>query len=237
MTVGGDCRHKIKRHLLLGRKTMTNLDSVLKSRDITWPKNVCIIKAMFFPAMFFLHMFFYMQMWELDHKEGWALKNWWFQLWRWRRFLKVPWTSRRSKQSILKEINPEYSLEGLMLKLKLQYFGHLMQRDDSLEETLMLGKIESRRRRGWQKTEDEMVGCHHRHKFGHEFSQTPGDSEGQVSLACCSPWGHKESDTTEWLNNEQQLDWGLSHQGSSWLAFHGASGPKADEAQLHWQEE
>ena len=156
MTVGGDCRHKIKRHLLLGRKTMTNLDSVLKSRDITWPKNVCIIKAMFFPAMFFLHMFFYMQMCELDHKEGWALKNWWFQLWRWRRFLKVPWTSRRSKQSILKEINPEYSLKGLLLQLKLQYFGHLMQRDDSLEETLLLGKIESRRRRGRQKTEDEM---------------------------------------------------------------------------------
>ena len=176
-------------------------------------------------------------MWELDHKVVWAVNNWCFWIVALVKTLESPLDYKDSKP-----VNPKENQlwifigRGLMLKLKLQYFGHLMQRDDSLEETLMLGKIDSRRR-GWQKTEDEMVGCHHRHKFGHEFSQTPGDSEGQVSLECCSPWGHKESDTTEWLNNEQQLDWGLSHQGSSWLAFHGASGPKADEAQLHWQEE
>ena len=120
-----------------------------------------------------------------------------FKLCCWRKLLRVPWTARRSHQSILKEINPEYSLEGLMLKLKLQYFGHLMQRADSLEKTLMLGKVEGRRRRGT--TEDEMVGWHHLLNAC-EFEQTLGDGEGQGSLACCSPWGHKESDTTEWLN-------------------------------------
>ena len=108
--------------------------------------------------------------------------------------MRIPWTARRSNQSILKKINPEYSLEGLMLKLKLQYFGHLMQRADSLEKTLMLGKVEGRRRRGT--TEDEMVGWHHLLNAC-EFEQTLGDGEGQGSLACCSPWGHKESDTTE----------------------------------------
>ena len=107
--------------------------------------------------------------------------------------LRIPWTARRSNQSILKEISPEYSLEGLILKLKLQYFGHLMQRDDSLEKTLMLGKIEGGQEKGM--TEDEMVGWHHRLN-GYEFEQAPGDGEGQGSLACCSPRGHKESDTT-----------------------------------------
>ena len=105
--------------------------------------------------------------------------------------MRVPWTARRSNQSILKEISPEYSLEGLMLELKLQYFGHLMQRTDSLEKPLMLGKIEGRRIR--EKTEDEMVGWHHQLK-GHESEQTPGVVDGQGSLACCSPWGHKELD-------------------------------------------
>ena len=108
--------------------------------------------------------------------------------------MKGPLTARRSKQLILKEINPEYTLEGLMLKLKFQYFGHLMQRSDSLAKTLMLGKMEGRRRRGW--SEDEMVGWHHRFN-GHEFEQTLGDSEGQGSLVCCSPWGHKELDMTK----------------------------------------
>ena len=107
--------------------------------------------------------------------------------------MRVPWTARKSNQSILKEINSEYSLEGLMLKLKLQYFGHLMQSTDSLEKILMLGKIEGRRRKGV--TEDKMVGWHHRIS-GHEFEQTSGDGEGQGSLACCSSWGCKESDTT-----------------------------------------
>ena len=114
-----------------------------------------------------------------------------FELWCWRRLLRVPWTARRSNQSILKEISPEYSLERLMLKLKLQYFGHLMRRADSLEKTLMLGKIEGRRRRGWQRM---------RWLDGHEFDQVPGVGDGQGSLLCCSPWGHKESDMTEQLN-------------------------------------
>ena len=120
-----------------------------------------------------------------------------FELWCWRRLLRVPWTSRRSNQSILKEINPEHSLEGLMLKLKLQYFGHLMGRADSLEKTLMLGKDWGQEEKG--KTEDEMVGWHHRLN-GHEFEQAPGVDDGQESLACCSPWGYKELDMTKWLN-------------------------------------
>ena len=119
-----------------------------------------------------------------------------FELWCWRRLLRVPWIARRSKRSILKEISPEYSLEGQMLKLKLRYFGHLMQRSDSLERTLMLGNIEGRRRRGWQY---EMVGWHYR-LDGQQFEQVPGVGDGQGSLACCSPWGHKELDTTERLN-------------------------------------
>ena len=118
------------------------------------------------------------------------LLNWWC----WRRLLRVPWVARRSNQSILKEINYEYSLEGLMLKLKLQYFGHLIQRTDSLEKTLMLVKIEGRRRRGM--TEDKLVGCHHQLN-GHEFEQATSIADGQGSLACCNPWGRKESNTTE----------------------------------------
>ena len=114
-----------------------------------------------------------------------------FELWFWRRLLRVPWTSRRSNQSILKEISPEYSWEGLILKLKFQYFGHLMGRTDSLEKTLMLGKIESRRRRGWQR--------HHRLDV-HVWTSSRSWWWGQGSLVCCSPWGHKELDTTEWLN-------------------------------------
>ena len=113
--------------------------------------------------------------------------------------MRVPSTARRSNQSILKEISPAYSLEGMMLKLKVQYFGHLMQRTDSLEKTLLLGKTEDRRRRGRLKTEEEMLRWHHLLN-GHEFEQAPGVGEGQGSLACCSPWGHKESDMTERLN-------------------------------------
>ena len=134
-------------------------------------------------------------MWELDHKEGWMPKNWCF--WNvksikrlcWRRLLRVPWTARRWNQSILEEMSPEYSLEGLMLKLKLQYFGHLMWRADSLEKTLMLGKIEGKRRRGPQRMRclDGITDS----LDGHEFEQAPGDGEGQGSLECCSPWGHK----------------------------------------------
>ena len=120
-----------------------------------------------------------------------------FNLWSWRRLLKVPWTARRSNQSILKEISPERSSEGLRLKLKHQNFSHLMQRGNSLEKTLMLGKTEGTRRRGWQR----MRWWYHQ-LDEHDFEQTPGDGKGQGSLVCFSPWGHKESDTTEWLNND-----------------------------------
>ena len=129
--------------------------------------------------------------WELDHKGSWTPKNWCFWL-CWRR-LRVPWTARRSNQSILKEISPEYSLEGLMLKLKLQYFGDLIQIIDSLEKALMLGKIRQEEK---GTTEDEMVGWHHR-LDGYEFEQAPRVGDGQGSLACCNPWGHKVFNTTE----------------------------------------
>ena len=132
------------------KKSYDQLDSILKSRDITLPTNVHLVKAMFFVFVFFFSSS-HVWMWELGYKESWAPKNWCFELWCWRRLLRVPWTERRSNQSILKEISPGCSLEGLMLKLKLQYFGHLMRRVDSLEKTLMLGGIGGRRRRGRQK--------------------------------------------------------------------------------------
>ena len=139
ITAGGDCSHEIKRHLLLGRRVMTNLDSILKSREITLPTKVHLVKAMVFPGVMY-------------GCESWTIKKAehridTFELWCWRRLLRVPWTARRSNHSILKEISPE--LEGQMLKLKLQYFGHLMQRTDSFQNTLILGKIEGRKRRGW----------------------------------------------------------------------------------------
>ena len=129
------------RHLLLGRKAMTNLDSILKSRDITMPTKVCLVRAMVFPVVMYA-----CESWTIQKTERQRIDA--FELWCWRRLLRVPWTARRSNQSILKEVSPEYSLEGLMLELKFQYFGHLMGRTDSLEKTLMLGKIEGRRRRG-----------------------------------------------------------------------------------------
>ena len=132
------------RRLLLGRKAMTNLDSILKSRDIVLPKKVCLVKAMVFPVVVYG-----CESWTVKKAEWWRIDA--FELWYWRRFLRVPWTAMRSNQSILKEISPEYSLERLMLKLKLQYFVHLMQRTDSFEKTLMLGKIEGRMIRGWLK--------------------------------------------------------------------------------------
>ena len=135
----GDCSHEIRRRLLFGRKAMTNLDSVLKSKDITLPTKVCTLKAMVFPAIMYG-----CESWTIKKVECQRIDA--FELWCWRRLLRVPWTARRSNQSILKEINTEYSLAGL--KLKLQHFGYLMQRADSLEKTLMLGKIEGRRRRG-----------------------------------------------------------------------------------------
>ena len=139
ITADGDCSHEIKRRLLFGRKEMTNLNSILKSRDITLPTKVCLVKAVVFPVVMY-------------GCENWTLKKAdAFELWCWRRLLRAPWTAQRPNQFILKEISPGCSLEGLMLKLKLQYFGHLMQRADSLERTLMLGKIEGRRRRGRQR--------------------------------------------------------------------------------------
>ena len=144
ITADGDCSHEIKRHLLLGRKAMTNLDSILKSRDITLPTKVHLVKAMVFPVVMYG-----CESWTIKKAEHQRIDA--FELWCWRRLLRVPWTARRSNQSILKDINPEHSLEGLMLKLKVQYFDHLMQRTDSLEKTLMLGKIEVGRRRGQQR--------------------------------------------------------------------------------------
>ena len=144
ITADGDCSHEIKRCLLLGKKVMTNLNSILKSRDITLPTKVCLVKAMVFPVVMYG-----CESWTIKKAEHRTTDA--FELWCWRRLLRVPWTVRRSKQSILKEISPGCSLEGLMLKLKLQYFGHLIQRADSLEKTLMLGKIEGRRRRGQQR--------------------------------------------------------------------------------------
>ena len=181
--VGGACSHDIKRCLLFGRKAMRNLDSVSKSQDITLPTKVHIVKAMVFPVVIYR-----CESWTIKKAECRRIDA--LKLWCWRRLLRVPWTAR-SNQSILKEINPEYSLEGMMLKLKLQYFGHLMQRADSLEKTLMLGKIDGGRR-GQQRTRwlDGITDS------GHELEQTPGDGEGQGGLACCSPWLCKDSDTT-----------------------------------------
>ena len=144
ITADADCSHEIKRCLLLGRKTMTNLDSILKSRDVTQPTKVCLVKAMLFPVVMYG-----CESWTISKAEHRRIDA--FELWCWRRLLRVPWTARRSNQSILKKISPEYSLEGLMLKLNLQYFGHVMQITDSLERTLMLGKTEGRRRKGQQR--------------------------------------------------------------------------------------
>ena len=159
ITADGDCSHEIKRRLLLGRKVMTNLDSILKSRDITLPTKIRLVKAMVFPVVMYGG-----ESWMVKKAECQRIDA--FELWCWRRHLRVPWTARRSNQSILKESSPGCSLEGLMLKLKLQHFGHLMRRVDSLEKTLMLGGIGGRRRRIG--AEDKMAGWHHQLN-GHEF--------------------------------------------------------------------
>ena len=143
ITADGDCSHEIKRRFPLGRKAMTNLDSMLKSKDIILPAKVHLVKAMVFPVVMYEN-----ESWTIKKAECWRIDA--FELWCWRRLLRVPWTARRTSWSILKEISPEYSLEGLMLKLMVQYFAHLMWKTDSLEKTLMLGKTEGRRR-GWQR--------------------------------------------------------------------------------------
>ena len=166
---------------------MTNLDSILKSRDITLPTKVCLVKAMVFPVVMYG-----CESWTVKKAERRRIDA--FKLWCWRRLLKVPWTARRSNQSILKEISPGISLEGMMLKLELQYFGHLMRRVDSLEKTLMLGGIGGRRRRGRQRMRwlDGITDS-----MDVEFEQTLEVGDGQGGLACCNSWGRKESDTTE----------------------------------------
>ena len=187
ITVDGDCGNEIKRHLLIGMKVMTNLDSILKSRDITLPTKFHLFKAMGFPVVMYG-----CESWSIKKGEPQRINV--FELQCWKRLLRVPWTARRSNQSILKEISPGCSLEGLMLKLKLQYFGHLIWRADSLKKTLMLGRTEGRRT-----TEDEMVGWHHQHN-GHGFGGTLRVGDGQEGLVCCASWGRKESDMTELLN-------------------------------------
>ena len=187
VTAHSDCSHEIRRWLIHGRKAIENLDNVLKSRDITLPAKVYIVKAMVFPVVIY-------------GGESWTIKKAGhqridaFKLWCCRRLLRVPWTARRSNQSIWKEINSEYTLEGLMLKLKLKYFDYLIWTVDSLEKSLMLGNTEGRRRRG-----------HLRMRWldgnGHELGQISGDGEGQGDLACCSPCGHKEFNMTGQLNN------------------------------------
>ena len=184
ITEDGDWSHEIKRHLLLGRKAMTNLDSILKSREITLLTKVHIVKA-----MVFLVVMYGCKNWTIKKAEHQRTDD--FELWCWRRLLRVSWTARRSNLPVQKEISPDYSLEGLMLKLKLQYFDHLVWRTESRENIPILGKIEGRRKRWLQ---DEIVGWHHQ-LDGHEFAQAPGVGFGQRILACCSPWGHKESNT------------------------------------------
>jgi len=169
---------------------MPNLDSILKSSNITLPAKIHLVKTMVFPVVMYG-----CESWTINKAESQRIDA--FELWCCRRLLRVPWTARRSNQSILKEISPEYSLEGLMLKLKLQYFGHLMRRTDSLEGTLMLGKIEGRKRRGRQRMRWlDGITC----STEHEFKQALGVADGQGSLVYCGPWGCKESDTAEQLN-------------------------------------
>ena len=190
ITADGDCSHEIKRRLLLGRKVMTNLDSIFKSREITLSTKLHLVKAMVFPVIMYG-----CESWTIKKVKGWRIDA--FELWCWRRRLTVPWTARRSNQSILKEISPGCFLEGLMLKQKFPILW------PPHAKTWLIGK-DSDARRDWGQeekglTEDELARWHHRLN-GEEFEWTPGVGDGQRGLACCNSWGHKESDTTERLN-------------------------------------
>ena len=201
ITAYGDCSHEIKRCLLLGRKVMTNLDSIFKSRDITLPTKVHLVKAIVFPVVMYG-----CKSWTIKKVEHWRIDA--FELWCWRRRLRVPWTARRSNQSILNEISPGCSLEGLMLKLRLQSFGNLMWRADSFEKTLMLGKMKAG---GEGDDRGLMVWWHHRLN-GHGFGWTPGVGDGQGGLACYGSWSPKDSDMTGRLNWTHIHTWLLENQ-------------------------
>ena len=191
ITADGDCRHEIKRRLLLGRKVMTNLDSILKSRDITLSTKVCLVKAMVFPVVMYG-----CKSWTIKKAECWRIDD--FELWCWRRLLRVPWTARRSNQSILKELSPGCSLEGLILKLKLQYFGHLTWKADSFEKTLMLGKMRAEGEgddRGWGGWMASLT----------QWTWVWVVGDGQGGLVCCGSWGRNKSQT--WLSNWTELNW------------------------------
>ena len=179
---------------------MTNLDSILKSRDITLPTKFHLVNAMVFPVVMYG-----CESWTVKKAEHRRIDA--FELWCWRRLLRAPWTAKSSNQSILKEISPGISLEGMMLKLKLQYFGHLIRRVESLEKPLMLGGIGGRRKRGWQRMRwlDGITDS-----MDVESEWTPGVGDGQGGLVYCNSWGHKESDTTEWLNwTKLNGSWGI----------------------------
>ena len=179
---------KFRKKTMAGYRPWSVKLSILKSRDITLPAKVRIVKTVVFPVVMCGY-----ESWTIKQAEHWKTDA--FKQWSWRRLLRVSWTARISNRPILKEINAEYSLEALMLKLKLQYFGHLMRRDGPLEKTLMLGKIEGKRRKvQWRRMAGWLPWLN-----GHESEQTPGESEGQRSLVYCSPWGCKQLDTTEWL--------------------------------------
>ena len=170
---------------------MTNLDSILKSKDVNLPPKLHLVKAIIFPVVMYRY-----ESWTRKKAEHQRIDA--FELWCWRRLLRVPWTAQRSIQSILKELSAEYSLEGLMLKLKLQYFGHLVKRTDSLKKTLLWERLKAGGEGDWR-TDDGMVAWHNQLN-GHKFEYAPGIDDGQGSLVCCSPWGHKEFDTTKRLN-------------------------------------